>query len=307
MLESVSRTASTPSRAHALDDPREILSFAVAAFNNGGCAIASLIEINGGAARALGAQMAIAQDGRFCGYLSGGCIEAAVAAEALAAMAEGRDRIIKIGEGSGFFDLRLPCGGSITVAIHVLRNGRILPTILHKLTERQAVASAYLPESEELKIVEPVPRSGWKDQSFITSYHPPTRLIISGQHGETEALRRLALSVGYEVIVLSGRSNCLQFEQATLDEWTAVVLMHHDLDGEEQILQAALSSPAFYIGALGSSRTHSRRVEKLVGAGHSQGAISRIRAPIGMFGPCRDFNTLSISVLADVSSRASTR
>ena len=87
-----------------------------------------------------------------------------------------------------------------------------------------------------------------------------------------------------------------------IDRFTAVVLLHHDLDLEETVLERALTSPAFYIGALGSSRTHRRRTELLRVAGVSSENIDRIRAPIGLFGPTRDAASLALSVLADVAA-----
>lgn len=84
-------------------------------------ALATLVEIGGRAARRLGAQMAIREDGGYCGYLSGGCVEAGVATEARKAIAAAGERTLLLGKGSPFFDLQLPCGGGITVAIHVLR------------------------------------------------------------------------------------------------------------------------------------------------------------------------------------------
>ncbi|HCV71891.1 MAG TPA: hypothetical protein DHE23_11245, partial [Agrobacterium sp.] len=84
--------------------------------------------------------------------------------------------------------------------------------------------------------------------------------------------------------------------------YTAVVLLHHDLDAEQAVLQAALRSPAFYIGALGSTRTHRRRVDFLVSSGFSRADTDRIRAPIGLFGPTRDANSLALSILADIAA-----
>ncbi|WP_333631001.1 XdhC family protein, partial [Agrobacterium cavarae] len=100
MSNSVSAALPVPVRVNNSDYPAEILRFALNALDGGGAALATLVEIRGGAARSLGAHLAVSSDGHYCGYLSGGCIEAAVAAEALKAMEEGRDRVVKYGEGS---------------------------------------------------------------------------------------------------------------------------------------------------------------------------------------------------------------
>jgi xanthine dehydrogenase accessory factor len=143
-------TLSLPVRASTLDNPADVLGFAAEAVGCGGAALATLVEIRGGAARALGSHVSVAADGRYCGYVSGGCVEAAVAAEALQAIAEGRDRLVKFGEGSPFFDIVLPCGGGISVAIHVLRDENILREALSHLIDRQAVGLSYEPKSQTL-------------------------------------------------------------------------------------------------------------------------------------------------------------
>ncbi|WP_197486936.1 XdhC family protein, partial [Rhizobium bangladeshense] len=107
----LSVTTPVPIQVRVKDDDAEVLKFAVDAFLHGGAALATLVEIRGGAARAIGSQIAVATDGSFCGYVSGGCVEAAVATEALLAIAEGKDRVVEFGLGSRFFDIVLPCGG----------------------------------------------------------------------------------------------------------------------------------------------------------------------------------------------------
>ncbi|MBY5340641.1 XdhC family protein [Rhizobium leguminosarum] len=291
-------TAPIPVRAASTDDPAELLRFAIDAHGLGAAALATLVEIRGGAARALGAHMAVAADGRFCGYVSGGCVEAAVASEALLAMAEGRDRMVKFGDGSPFFDIVLPCGGGISVAIHVLKDAGALQHVLDRLRQRQAAGLAYSTERQTLEAVDPLPRACWLERDFLTVYRPRTRVVLSGRTIEAQAVARLAEASGYDVIINGHDEDAAD----TIDPFTAVVLLHHDLDAEAVILETALRSPAFYIGALGSTRTHRRRVERLTAMGFRRDDIGRIKAPIGMFGPTRDATSLALSVLADVAA-----
>mgnify|MGYP004723231373 FL=1 len=86
------------------------------------------------------------------------------------------------------------------------------------------------------------------------------------------------------------------------DAFTAVVLLHHDLDAEARVLDAATTSPAFYVGALGSTRTHYQRSERMQKRGFSRQDIDRIKAPIGMLGPTRDATALALSVMADIAA-----
>ncbi|WSH69287.1 XdhC family protein (plasmid) [Rhizobium ruizarguesonis] len=293
-------TAPIPVRASSTDDPVELLRFAINAHGLGAAALATLVDIRGGAARALGAHMAVAADGRFCGYVSGGCVEAAVASEALLAMAEGRDRTVKFGDGSPFFDIVLPCGGGISVAIHVLKDVGALRHVLDRLERRQAAGLAYSPGQRALKPVEPLPRAQWLEQDFVTVYRPRTRVVLSGQTIEAQAVARLAEASGYDVIAMAPGG--VRPVADIIDPFTAVVLLHHELDAEAAILEIALRSPGFYIGALGSTRTHRRRVERLRAMAFRRDDIARIKAPIGMFGPTRDATSLALSVLADVAA-----
>jgi xanthine dehydrogenase accessory factor len=287
----------TPVRAASTDDSREILSFLATVANDGGeAALATLVEIRGGAARPLGSQVAVSMDGRYCGYVSGGCVEAAVASEAIA---EGRDRMIKYGDGSPYFDIVLPCGGGVTIAIHVMRGLGQINDVLDNLDSRRVAALQYSPRRQQAVGTEPPARSGWYGEDFVTVYRPRTRIVISGELLEAEAVAAVARASGYEVIMKNGSRRDLS---RAIDEFTAVVMLHHDLDAEEQILDAAMRSAAFYVGALGSTRTHKRRQDRLRDLGWSQSQIDRIKAPVGIFGPTRDARSLALSVLADVAA-----
>jgi xanthine dehydrogenase accessory factor len=290
----------TPVRTILTDDPQEILSFATAVLEQRGeVALAMLVEIQGGAARALGSQIAVSSDGRFCGYVSGGCVEAAVASEALLAIAKGRDGLVRYGDGSPYFDIVLPCGGGIAIAIHAVRDVEPLHLTLDGLKQRRQVALAYAPETKRLRLAEPPSRSGWHNGEFITLFRPRTRLLISGQSLEANSVASVAKASGYDVIWENWTTD---FSPDLIDEATAVVMLHHDLDAEDEVLRSALHSPAFYIGALGSTRTHKRREERLRASGWSKAAIDRIKAPIGFFGPTRDASSLALSVMADIAA-----
>lgn len=293
-------TVPTPLRVSVTDDPAELLRFAIDAHGHDMVALATLVEIRGGAARALGSHVVVAADGRFCGYVSGGCVEAAVAFEALQAIVEGRDRVVKFGEGSPFFDIVLPCGGGISIAIHVLKDVVTLRQVLDRLERRETAGLAHSIEGQSLELVDPPSRARWLEPNFVGVYRPRTRVVLSGQAGEVQAVARLAEASGYDVIILTrGEERALA---RMIDRFTAVVLLHHDLDAEVAVLETALVSPGFYIGALGSTRTHRRRVERLRALAFGNEAIDRIKAPVGIFGPTRDAMSLALSVLADVAA-----
>lgn len=295
----------TPVRASITDDPREILQFAAQEARSGGAALATLVEIRGGSARSLGAHVAVAADGRFCGYVSGGCIEAAIAAEALEALSAGEDRSVLFGSGSPFFDIVLPCGGGVTISIHIVVAPERLEEVIDRLDDRGACGLGYSPKTQMLSFIEDAPaEAGWVADQFLTSYRPKTRVLISGQAAEAEAVARLSQASGFDVVAAEPAKNRVDL-LPLIDAFTAVALLQHDLEGEQELLAAALESPAFYVGALGSKRTHGMRIGKLRSAGFSEQAIDRIKAPIGLFGPTRNATSLALSVLAEIADEAS--
>lgn len=286
-----------PQQALQTDDSETILHFALEAMEaDFAVVLITLVEIRGGAARALGAQMVVREDGHYCGYVSGGCVEAAAAYEALQVIASGKDRVVRYGEGSPYLDIVLPCGGGITLAFHRLRDAQPLRNVLDLLAKRQPAALCYLPKFQRLASVDYAEISGWQDDAFITRYLPKTRVTVYGRSVEALATTSIAQAAGYEV--LSGED----VQTQTLDPFTAVILLYHDLDRELPVLLAALRSAPFYIGALGSLRTHATRVEKLLSLGFSEDEIARIKAPIGIFAQARDARTLALSIVADVAA-----
>ncbi|MGP3593672.1 XdhC family protein [Vagococcus sp. WN89Y] len=287
----------TPEQSFLTDDRQAILRFAVEALTSGmDAALVTLVEIHGGAARALGAQMVVREDGSYCGFVSGGCVEAAAAFEALAVIASGEDRCVRYGEGSPWFDIVLPCAGGITLSIHKLRSAQPLLAVLNSLAQREAAGLRYCPRTQTLQRVTPGVKTGWQHGTFITTYSPGVRVMVYGRSIEAQTTAALAQAAGYDVVPLDDTTS------QAIDADSAVLLLWHDLERELPVLQAALAARPFYIGALGSERTHARRVEKLQAQGFSQQAINRIKAPIGIFPKARDARSLALSVLADVAA-----
>lgn len=294
-----------PKMAFMSDDCIDILRFAADSFDCGqGSALVTLVEIRGGAARSLGAQMAVRGDALYCGYVSGGCTEAAIAAEAAAAIGTGFDRYLRLGEGSRFFDIVLPCGGGITVAIHVIRESESLRSTLSRLDSRRRVGLAYDPASQSLAVASFADRSGWQGDRFLTAYRPKPRIVLSGASIEVQMTTRLATASGYDVGCAATTLERMA-DVDPIDEDTAVVILHHDLDREIPILKAALAAKPFYIGALGSRTTHERRSNALKRLGYDDSDIARIKAPIGLFPKARDSASLALSVLADIAQARS--
>jgi xanthine dehydrogenase accessory factor len=151
---------------------------------------------------------------------------------------------------------------------------------------------------------------------FVRSYARPPRLIVVGAAHISQALAPMAAIAGFEVIVIDPRrafASADRFpgvtlvntwpdkalEQLKLDAVTAVVTLTHDPKLDDPALIAALRSPAFYVGALGSKRTHEKRVARLTQAGLGD-AIARIRAPVGLDLGGRAPREIAVSIHAEV-------
>ncbi|WP_343227149.1 XdhC family protein [Pseudoxanthomonas sp. PXM03] len=279
------------------DDALEILQYAADAVAAGvSAALVTLVEVRGGAARQPGAQMVVLADGRYCGFVSGGCVEAAAAHEASEAIASGRDRVVRFGEGSDYFDIVLPCGGGITLAIHVIRSGAPLQHTLERLYRRQSAGLAYDQSHSSIACIPCPAFIGWAGDQFHLAFVPRPRLVIFGGSIEASSAASLAHAAGYEVALASHAG-----PMPKIDEFTAIALLFHDLDREMRPLQAALDAAPFYIGALGSTRTHERRAHALLGLGYRAEDVARVKAPIGIFPKARDASSLALSVLADIA------
>ncbi|MBL8486657.1 MAG: XdhC family protein [Rhodocyclaceae bacterium] len=151
---------------------------------------------------------------------------------------------------------------------------------------------------------------------FVRSYVAAPRLLVVGAVHIAQFLAAMARMAGYEVTVIDPRrafASADRFPGVTLtDEWpdealarlapdarTAVVTLAHDPKLDDPALAAALRSPAFYVGALGSRRTHARRIERLAAEGLAD-LLGRIHAPVGLDLGGRSPAEIAVSVLAQV-------
>jgi xanthine dehydrogenase accessory factor len=154
---------------------------------------------------------------------------------------------------------------------------------------------------------------------FVQVHNPTPRLIIIGAVHISQALAPMAAMAGYEVTVVDPRRSFAtneRFPGVTLDgAWpdeameklkpdirTAVVTLTHDPKLDDPALSAALRSPAFYIGSLGSKKTHAARVGRLARAGFSESDIARIHGPAGLDIGAKSPAEIAVSVLAQLTA-----
>jgi xanthine dehydrogenase accessory factor len=154
---------------------------------------------------------------------------------------------------------------------------------------------------------------------FVEVWNPKPRLLVIGAVHTAQELVPLARATGYEVTVIDPRtafSTPVRFPNTILlhdwpnealatlapDRRTAILTLTHDPKIDDPALEAALRSEAFYIGALGSRRTHAKRVERLKNAGFNAAAIARIHGPVGLPIGAQTPAEIAISIMAEITA-----
>ena len=154
---------------------------------------------------------------------------------------------------------------------------------------------------------------------FLTVHVPPPRMVITGAVHISQALVPIARIAGYDVTIIDPRTAFATPERfpdvslfaewpetvlpkLSIDHYTAFVALTHDPKIDDYALVQALRSGCFYVGALGSTKTHARRVERLRAQGVSDAAIARIHAPIGLDIGAVSPAEIAVAVMAEITA-----
>lgn len=300
-----------------------------------GAVLATVIETWGSAPRQAGSQLAISGGGEIMGSVSGGCVEGAVVVEAQEALADGKPRLLTFGVADETaFEVGLACGGTIRILVEPVGTAAGMPVamleaIVERRAKRQPVAYGVMPDAWARRIILPddaalqgrfrADRSGVaEDGEFIAIFNPPLRMLVVGAVHIAQALLPMARLAGYDPVLIdpreafgsSGRfpgetivhdwpDEALQAQG--LDARTAVVTLTHDSKLDDPAIMSALASDVFYLGCLGSTRTHAKRLDRLREAGVSEGALARIHAPVGLDIGAKTPAEIAVSVLAQIT------
>lgn len=297
-----------------------------------GAVLATVVETWGSAPRRVGAQLAIAGDGRIEGSVSGGCVEGAVIVEALEALEGGSQRILEFGvSDDDAFAVGLACGGTIRILLEPV--GAVMPEdLLAELVDARAKRT---PQAYEIRLSDGTrrllhdaypdrmrkDRSGFEEdgETFVAIHNPPLRLIIVGAVHIAQALVPMAKIAGYDPALIDPRAAFASdarfpgetllhdwpdeaVEKLGLDARTAVVLLTHDPKLDDPALEAALRADCFYIGALGSTRTHAKREARMEAAGFTADQIARIHGPVGLNIGAAGPAEIAVAILAQMTA-----
>ena len=299
-------------------------------------AIATVVETWGSAPRPVGAQLAISAAGEMAGSVSGGCVEGAVVAEALDLLESGNCTVLDFGVADeDAFAVGLACGGRIRVMVEPVGVGKgpsvdLLRDLVAKRAGRVPVAYVVDTETWERGLVGPEAetvadvfrseKSVMEGSRFVGLHNPPLRMVIVGAVHIAQALVQIATLAGYDVTVVDPRESfgsTSRFPENTLvNDWpdealsahgldarTAVVTLTHDPKLDNPAIETALKTDVFYLGCLGSVRTHAKRVAHLTAAGFTDAQIAKIHGPVGLDIGAKSPAEIAISIMAEITLR----
>jgi xanthine dehydrogenase accessory factor len=155
---------------------------------------------------------------------------------------------------------------------------------------------------------------------FLTVQVPPTRLVITGAVHISQALAPIARLLGYDVTIVDPRTAFATKERfpdvpvlaewpdtalppLNVDRYTAFVALTHDPKIDDPALLHALARDCFYIGALGSKKTHGRRIDRLKQQGANAEALARIHAPIGLPIGAVSPAEIAVAIMGEITAR----
>ena len=305
-------------------------------------AFATVIGTWGSSPRPVGSQLVINDQGAFVGSVSGGCIEGAVIGEALNTISDGENRILSFGvTNDEAWEVGLACGGDIRILVENSDNIKILQRIMDEMpfaiiTNLNTKNKIYYSEnnlnsiddlsdnlSNHLKMAfkSNIPRliMDNEEEIFIQVYNKPLRCAIIGAVHISQSLIPMAKVAGFDVLLIDPRGSFATEERFpnvdindgwpddamlkfNADNRSAVVTLTHDPKLDDPALEIALKSKAFYIGSLGSRRTHAARIERLTDKGYSKEELSRINAPVGLDIGAKSPSEIAVSILAEIIS-----
>ena len=264
--------------------------------------------------------MAVSEGGRWAGYLSGGCLEKAIALEAAAVIKAGKSRLLRYGSGSPYLDIRLPCGSGLDVFIQPIRDLSLIQDMSERLRRRQPFALRIDLATGAGKLET---RAGARFQSrreassFVRAYEPTLRCLVIGSSPIAVALSELAACAGFETELYAPDPEILPQLPASVrvhplmprtgfatDRWTAAILAFHDHEQEWPFFSELLCGPCFFIGAIGSKNAHAVREAALRGAGFSDGEIARIKSPAGLLTGLKSAPSIALSILTQTVAAA---
>ena len=286
--------------------------------------LATVVRTWGSAPRPIGSVVAVREDGQIAGSVSGGCIEDDLIERVRAgSVARQRPEIVRYGVAADEAQrFGLPCGGSLELVLETVSRASAIEALLACLAhgERVQRTLSLLDGSVALSMAGPGERLQLDDTALVTIHGPSYRLLLIGAAQLTHYLATMAQALDYEVLICEPREEYARSWSVpgtrvlsgmpddvvrTLqpDAHTAVVALTHDPKLDDLALLEALSSKAFYVGAIGSLANQRKRRERL--KEHfdlCDAALDRLHGPVGLKNGARTPPEIAVSILAELTA-----
>jgi len=290
--------------------------------------LAVVSETWGSAPRAKGSLMVIHKDGHFEGSVSGGCVEGSVISEATALMGQNSSKSLNFTVASeDAWQVGLACGGKIQIQLFPLHadGGEALGAAIDAFETRQFGELSFNKEISHAQFI--LYESTGTDTALLTQtdetltllIQPDPVLFIVGAVHIAQALTPIATVCGYKVTVIDPRGLFVEdrgFKGANiihdwpdefldphpLDNASALVTLTHDPKIDDAALLKALTSNAFYIGSLGSKKTHAARLKRLKNKGITEENLKRINGPVGLNIGSKTPAEIAVSIMAQITA-----
>lgn len=269
-------------------------------------ALCLLARTQGSTPAPAGSLMVVTEQASMIGTIGGGCVEAEVRRAALGLLSAGRSALLSFQLNHDYgWDDGLICGGSIEVAIALPRSS----------ADVRAAADAH----RERRGFQLTLQVGEEHTKYVLELPPRPRLLIAGAGHVGGALAALATSLDFEVTVFDDRPDLVerirgngvsgvsgsideQIQAYGIDDETYIVIVTRGHRHDEQVLAAVLESRAKYIGMIGSRRKVKLTFDDLRTAGHSEDALARVHAPIGIPIHSVTVQEIALSIAAELVS-----
>ncbi|MCG2575898.1 XdhC family protein [Dechloromonas sp. XY25] len=287
-------------------------------------ALVTVARTWGSAPRPPGAWMAIRDDGRVQGSVSGGCIEDDLIDRMAAGEFAGPAmQVVRYGvTADEAHRFGLPCGGTLELVVEPAPEIALLDTMAGRIAAGQLVERRLDMTANRVSIAggQCGAQLSWNGSLLVTQHGPAWRLLIIGAGQISRFLANMAQQLGYRVVVCDPREEygtewdvpgadlltCMPDDavlELALDPHSAVVALTHDPKLDDLVLLEALKSPAFYVGALGSKANTAKRRERL----HqyfdlSQAELDRLHGPVGLPIGSRTPPEIAVSILAEMTA-----
>lgn len=285
-------------------------------------AFAVVVAAAGSAPRPAGARLLLAEDGAFAGSVSGGCVESDVAAAAMEVINNGIPQMLTFDAADGEWRAGLSCGGDIGVFVHqpedeVINKMRQLAAARRPMTVITNLTTGKQSIDEVHDNDATMESATSKDGIFVETILPARRLFIIGATHIAQCIIPMAAVLEMECIIIDPRAAFASGERfadaKVLNEWgdnafaktppdkrDAVIALTHDPKIDDPALLAAMTKSPAYIGALGSTRTHAKRLTRLRAAGADDASLANIHAPIGFDIGAKTPAEIAASVIAEM-------